>query len=172
MYDDLIHVRTDNTDPRVDAARQIIYEEISTDNHMKTWYTENWFKSGYDFCDILYDSNGELVSLNGNTFCEDSIKILGRFHVRKNMRTKYKSVHQVILIPNTVIYAKSLGYKAVWYNFHRFDKRHERYSDSQKRLLNGSKIPEKFMPHWKDFKFMGEYLWNNVIQDKFEYRWE
>ena len=46
MYDDLIHVRTNNTDPRVDSARQIIYEEISTDNHMKTWYTENWFKAG------------------------------------------------------------------------------------------------------------------------------
>lgn len=174
MYDDVLHIRAPYDDVLVTKAREQITSEIAKSNHMSDWYTtSNWNNLKYDYCDLLFNKETfELISLNGNNIIQDdlSLKILCRFYVVKKHRKRYPSIHQVIIIPKSVDFALHNGLKSVWYSFHRFDKRHQRYSDSQKRLINGSKIPEQYMPYWKSFEFVGVRTWNGVEQDKFEYK--
>jgi len=173
MYENIIHLRAPSSDQTVRQALKCIREELDPKSYEYQWYdTDNWNSVKYNYCDVLFERDTfELVSLNGNNIfhTDQSLKILGRFYVMKDKRRKYRSIQQVLIIPKAVEMATELQFKSLWYNFHCFDKRHQRYSDSQKRLLNGGKIDEQYMPYWKQFKFAGQHIWNGVWQDKFEY---
>lgn len=173
MYENVLHFKLPHSDPLVSLARSKILDELDPDSYEYLWYTtKNWDYVKYDYCDVLFEKDTlELISLNGNNIFDSSqsLKILGRYYVMKDKRNKYRSIQQVLIIPQAVDLAKSLNLKSVWYNFHCFDKRHQRYSDSQKRLINGGQVPEQYMPYWKEFKYVGQHMWNSVVQDKFEY---
>jgi hypothetical protein len=174
MYDNVMHLRVPSSEKIVYLAREQILAELDPTSYMYSWYmTKFWNGVNYSYCDLLYDRNSlELISLNGNNIIHEdlSIKILGRLYVMKSMRSLYPSIHQVITIPKAVETARAMGFKSLWYNFHRFDKRHERYSDSQKKLINGGQVPDQYMPYWKEFKFVGQHEWNGIQQDKFEFK--
>jgi hypothetical protein len=173
LYNNVIHLRLSSSDQIITSSLKSIIKEIDPESYESFWYTtDNWNTVNYSYCDVLFEKDTlELISLNGNNIIEadKSLKILGRFYVMKDKRKKYRSIQQVIIIPHTVEVAKQLHLTSVWYNIHCFDKRHQRYSTAQKRLLNGGQVDERFMPYWKHFKFVGEHMWNGVLQDKFEY---
>lgn len=172
MYDNVKHLILSHNNDLITKARQDIILDIlagpSRDHYMKTWYSDNWLDQKYDYCDLILTEDNQLISLCGAKICKDNtLKVNCRYYLMSSFRVQYRSINQVKIIPKGVEYAKNLGLKGAWYSFHLFDKRHKRYSESQKKLINGGRVSPEFMPYWKSFKYIGIVEYNGVLQDKF-----
>ena len=173
-YDNLQLINCDPFSDAVNQARKIVSDDIKTfgslsDQKMLFWFTdEKWKKNNFTNSIVIYNEHGELIALCGNIVLDDNtIKILCHLYVLKKFRNTYQGVHQVLMIPNMVEYGKSISADGLWYSFDPFDKRHKRYSESQKRLLRGANVSTDQMPYWDKFKFVGQVTYKNTIQDKF-----
>ena len=174
IYNNLQLTNRDPFDDRITSARSLICNDIqqfgsANDQKMLYWFSnEKWTKNKFTNSIVIHDEHGEVVALCGNILLNDNtLKILCHFYVLKKFRSMYQSVHQVLMIPNMVEYGMSIGATGLWYSFDPYDNRHKRYSESQKRLLNGSNVPTNQMPYWDKFEFVGQVTYNNTLQDKF-----
>lgn len=173
-YLDITSVRVLPSDERTVKSRQQVVNDIlatsTAENHMIGWFThqQNWYDTNFSYSNILHNNSGELVAISSNSLQPDNtMKILCHFYVLKKYRSVYRGIHQTNIIADDVEYGLKHGINGLWYSFHTFDNRHQRYSNSQKRLLNGSKISEELMPFWKKFKYVGNVIYKNVEQEKF-----
>jgi hypothetical protein len=174
IYQNLNHSFYDSLDQIVTNSRYTVQNDIekygsNNDKKMLFWFSdEKWVKNKFSNSSLIFDENRNLIAICGNRLLDDNtMKILCHYYVIKKFRNKYQSLHQVIIIPELVKFGKLNNLKGLWYSFDLFDKRHKRYSESQKRLLRGSKVPIEFIPYWNKFEFLGETVYNNVKQDKF-----
>ena len=158
----------------VTYSRKIISNDIesfgsTTDQNMLYWFTdEKWSKNKFTNTVVICNEYNEIVALCGNKMLDDNtVKILCHFYVLKKFRNLYQGIHQVLIIPKMVEHFTNVGAYGLWYSFDPYDKRHKRYSESQKRLLKGANVSTDLMPYWDKFKFVGQVNYNNTVQDKF-----
>lgn len=174
MYTDIQIVQTHPNDTIAASSRELIVNDIlsgdTNAHYMSAWYTRSneWYEKSFSHCYLLYDNFDQLIAMSSNSLQPDNtMKILCHFYILKDFRNKYRGIHQTNIIPKDVEYGIKHNLNGIWYSIHPFDKRHKRYSESQKRLLNGSKLHEEIMPYWKSFVYVGNVIYKNVIQEKF-----
>lgn len=174
IYQNLIHEFYNPLDNIVSQSRCLVQEDIKNygtqhDQKMLFWFSdEKWIKNKFSNATVILDENDRLVGICGNRLLSDNtMKILCHYYVMKEFRNRYQSLHQVLIIPKLVEFGKANNLNGLWYSFDTFDLRHKRYSESQKRLLRGSNVSKDYIPYWDKFKFEGQVVYNNVLQDKF-----
>lgn len=174
MYSNLEFVTSGPNEELACFSREQIVLDINagleSEKHMLGWFTHtpDWYVNSLTYCNMLYDKDCNLIAMASSAIQPDNtMKILCHYYVIRKYRALYRSIHQTNIIPADIQYGIDNKLNGVWYSFHAFDKRHQRYSDSQKRLLNGSGVREEHMPFWKQFKYVGNVIYKNVEQEKF-----
>lgn len=151
-----------------EIRKQIIQEILLTDQnkHMLDWFGPSWEQQNYIQADVVYDSEG-VVLLCASEFTHDSerIKVGCRTYQMYDTRPKHHSVNQRIVFPEYANIAKQLGVRYLWYTYHAFDRRHERYVQSHIRGISHTSNNE--MPLYREFKYDGIVEYKDVNQHSF-----
>lgn len=148
-----------------------IQEDILDNGLKKDLIIYKWYKDLYhrfSLYTLVFDEDDNFIAYSGNDLNDNSIKILCHLYVIRKYRTIYRSITQTDLIPFMVDFAENNGYDSIWYSMEVSDPHRSKYATSQKRHLNGGKLDSKYMPFWKDFEYVGQVVYNHVIQEKFE----
>ncbi len=161
--------RYDYKSDYVKKAREAIIDEIVSsgqDTHYLDWFGNNWDQQNYISSDIL-TLDDDLVMLTASEYTHEGqrIKIGCRQYQMIKYRSKYHSATHKYIVPFYVDFCKKNGIRYLWYSFHAFNTRLERYAKSHIRLMSATNSND--IPYYKSFKLEGIINYKGVDQYSF-----